>query len=54
MIPNEREYEIFDIGQTRIYAYVAMLTIASPIQFPLLSLNANWNQQKIPRERGTT
>ena len=25
MIPKQREYEIFGMGQTRIYIYVAML-----------------------------
>ena len=27
MIPNQREYEIFGMGQTRIYIYVVMLPL---------------------------
>ena len=44
MIPNQREYEIFGMDQTKIY--VCYVTIVPSAQFLLSSLNANWNQQK--------
>ena len=43
MIPNQREYEIFGMGQNKIY--VCYVTIVSSAQFLLSSLNANWTQQ---------
>ena len=30
MIPNQREYEIFGMGQTGIYIYIVMLPLLDP------------------------
>ena len=40
------------MGQTygSEFIYICYVTIASPIQFPLSSLNANSTHQKVPRE----
>ena len=51
MIPNQRKYDIFGMGQTRVY--MCVLIISSPIQFLLSSQNTG-TQQKIPHESGNT
>ena len=40
MIPNQREYEIFGMGQTRIYV-CCYVNIVSFVQYLLSSLNTN-------------
>ena len=31
MIPNQKQYEIFDMGQARIYIYVVILLLFHPL-----------------------
>ena len=52
MIPNQREYKIasYLVWAKPEFIYICYVTIASPIQFPLSSLNANSTHQKVPRE----
>ena len=48
MIPKQREDQICSMGQTREFIlYIAVVTIALPVEFLLSSLNANLTQQKI-------
>ena len=50
MIPNQREYEIFGMGQTRIYIYMLLyyhcFIYSVPVIFPKCKLNSAKKKKK--------